>query len=93
VLFLALILLAPSGRLLKIDRSFITGLRQDIDGTSKDAEIVPAMIDLTHALGLKAVAEGVETSDQLARLRDMGCDFAQGTIPRSRFRAKDCQSS
>jgi diguanylate cyclase (GGDEF)-like protein/PAS domain S-box-containing protein len=63
---------------LKIDRSFIAGLGQDTDGPSKDAEIVPAMIDLTHALGLKAVAEGVETAEQLAQLRNMGCDFAQG---------------
>jgi EAL domain-containing protein (putative c-di-GMP-specific phosphodiesterase class I) len=36
------------------------------------------MIGLTHALGLKVVAEGVETPEQLARLRDMKCDFAQG---------------
>jgi diguanylate cyclase (GGDEF)-like protein/PAS domain S-box-containing protein len=63
---------------LKIDRSFIAGLRRDIYGASKDAQIVSAMIDLTHALGLKAVAEGVETSEQLARLRDIGCDFGQG---------------
>jgi len=63
---------------LKIDRSFIAGLGQDTDGVSKDAEIVLAMIDLTHALGLKAVAEGVETAEQLAQLRNMGCDFAQG---------------
>ena len=63
---------------LKIDRSFIAGFGQDADGASKDAEIVSAMIDLTHALGLKAVAEGVETSEQLARLRSMKCDFAQG---------------
>jgi diguanylate cyclase (GGDEF)-like protein/PAS domain S-box-containing protein len=63
---------------LKIDRSFIAGLGQDTDGASKDAEIVSAMIDLTHALGLKVVAEGVETSEQLARLRNMKCDLAQG---------------
>jgi EAL domain-containing protein (putative c-di-GMP-specific phosphodiesterase class I) len=63
---------------LKIDRSFIAGLGQETDGVSKDAEIVSAMIDLTHALGLKAVAEGVETSEQLARLRNMKCDLAQG---------------
>jgi diguanylate cyclase (GGDEF)-like protein/PAS domain S-box-containing protein len=63
---------------LKIDRSFIAGLGQDADGASKDAEIVSAMIDLTHALGLKAVAEGVETSEQLTRLRIMKCDLAQG---------------
>jgi len=63
---------------LKIDRAFIAGLGRDTDGASKDAEIVPAMIDLTHALGLKAIAEGVETAGQLAQLRNMGCDFAQG---------------
>jgi diguanylate cyclase (GGDEF)-like protein/PAS domain S-box-containing protein len=63
---------------LKIDRSFIAGLGQDTNGASKDAEIVSVMIDLTHALGLEAVAEGVETSEQLARLRNMKCDLAQG---------------
>ena len=63
---------------LKIDRSFIAGLGQDANGASKDAEIVLAMIDLTHALGLKAVAEGVETAEQLTQLCNMGCDFAQG---------------
>jgi diguanylate cyclase (GGDEF)-like protein/PAS domain S-box-containing protein len=63
---------------LKIDRSFTAGLRQGTDGASKDAEIVKAMIDLTHALGLKAVAEGVETCEQLTRLRQMKCDLAQG---------------
>jgi EAL domain-containing protein (putative c-di-GMP-specific phosphodiesterase class I) len=36
------------------------------------------MIELTHALGLKVIAEGVETSVQLARLRNMKCDLAQG---------------
>jgi diguanylate cyclase (GGDEF)-like protein/PAS domain S-box-containing protein len=63
---------------LKIDRSFIAGLGQDTDGEPKDEEIVKAMIDLTHALGLKVIAEGVETSEQLARLRTMKCDLAQG---------------
>jgi diguanylate cyclase (GGDEF)-like protein/PAS domain S-box-containing protein len=62
----------------KIDRSFIAGLGQNTDGASKDAQIVSAMIDLTHALGMKAIAEGVETSEQLAQLRDIGCDFGQG---------------
>ena len=63
---------------LKIDRSFIAGLGQDTEGVSKDAEIVKAMIDLTHALGLKVIAEGVETSEQLALLRNMKCDLTQG---------------
>jgi EAL domain-containing protein/aminotransferase class III len=56
----------------------IVGLGQDTDGVAKDTEIVPALIDLTHALGLKAVAEGVETAEQLAQVRHIGCDFAQG---------------
>jgi diguanylate cyclase (GGDEF)-like protein/PAS domain S-box-containing protein len=63
---------------LKIDRSFIAGLGQDTDGEPKDEEIVKAMIDLTHALDLKVIAEGVETSEQLAQLRTMKCDLAQG---------------
>jgi diguanylate cyclase (GGDEF)-like protein/PAS domain S-box-containing protein len=52
---------------MKIDRSFIAGLGQDANGASKDAEIVSAMVELTHALGLEAIAEGVETAEQLFR--------------------------
>jgi diguanylate cyclase (GGDEF)-like protein/PAS domain S-box-containing protein len=63
---------------LKIDRSFIVGLRREPNGASKDTEIVKAMIELTHALRLKVIAEGVETSEQLRRLRNLKCDFAQG---------------
>jgi EAL domain-containing protein (putative c-di-GMP-specific phosphodiesterase class I) len=63
---------------LKIDRTFIAGLGRGPNGVAKDTEIVKAMIELTHALGLKVIAEGVETSEQLARLRNMKCDFAQG---------------
>src|SRR5919107_3137503 len=63
---------------LKIDRSFIAGLGREPNDVSKDTEIVKAMIELTHALGLKVIAEGVETSEQLAQLRKMKCDFAQG---------------
>jgi diguanylate cyclase (GGDEF)-like protein/PAS domain S-box-containing protein len=63
---------------LKIDRSFTAGLGGAPNGASKDTEIVKAMIELTHALGLKVIAEGVETSEQLRRLRNMKCDFAQG---------------
>ena len=64
---------------LKIDRSFIAGLGPEPNGDrTKDREIVKAMIDLTHALNLRVIAEGVETAEQLARLRRMECDFAQG---------------
>jgi diguanylate cyclase (GGDEF)-like protein/PAS domain S-box-containing protein len=63
---------------LKIDRSFIAGLGREPNGVSKDTEIVKAMIELTHALGLKVIAEGVENAEQLTRLRQMKCDLAQG---------------
>lgn len=59
---------------LKIDRSFISGLGAD----SGDAAIVGSCIDLAHAVGIRAVAEGVETRGQAQALRAMGCDFAQG---------------
>jgi EAL domain-containing protein (putative c-di-GMP-specific phosphodiesterase class I) len=63
---------------LKIDRSFIAGLGGEPNGIAKDTEIVKAMIELTHALGLKVIAEGVENAEQLTRLRQMKCDLAQG---------------
>ena len=59
---------------LKIDRSFVEGLGRD----SKDEGLVSATIELAHALGLEAIAEGVETAEQLERLRDLGCELAQG---------------
>jgi diguanylate cyclase (GGDEF)-like protein/PAS domain S-box-containing protein len=59
---------------LKIDRSFVDKLGQD-PGT---ALLVSGMIDLAHALGLRVIAEGVETTEQLQRVRDLGCDLAQG---------------
>ena len=59
---------------LKIDRSFV----DSIDRDSEDAVIVKAIIELGHALGLSVVAEGVETDSQLAELRRLGCDMAQG---------------
>jgi EAL domain-containing protein (putative c-di-GMP-specific phosphodiesterase class I) len=59
---------------LKIDRSF-TNL---IDAENKNCEIVKTIITLAHSLGIKAIAEGVETSEQLTQLRNLGCDAAQG---------------
>jgi diguanylate cyclase (GGDEF)-like protein/PAS domain S-box-containing protein len=60
---------------LKIDRAFITGLGE---GDQGDEAIVSGTIGLAHALGLKVVAEGVETEGQLAKLKELGCDLAQG---------------
>lgn len=59
---------------LKIDQSFIVHLNQD----DKDAAITRAVIGLGHNLRLRVIAEGVETAEQLARLKADGCDEAQG---------------
>ena len=61
---------------LKIDRSFISELTTN----AADASIVKAIISLAHSLQLKVVAEGVETTEQLERLRDLGCDQYQGWL-------------
>ncbi len=61
---------------LKIDRSFIDGLGREPEDTS----IVEAIVTLAHALGLTAVAEGLETETQLEALRVIGCDYAQGYL-------------
>lgn len=59
---------------LKIDRFFVTKLLED----SVDAAIVHSTIALCHQLGIEVVAEGVEDEGTLARLREFGCDLAQG---------------
>ncbi|WP_432735309.1 putative bifunctional diguanylate cyclase/phosphodiesterase [Maridesulfovibrio sp. FT414] len=59
---------------LKIDRSFI----RDIDDGPENIKLVELIIDLAHVLGMKAVAEGVETIRQLENLKELGCDTVQG---------------
>ncbi len=59
---------------LKIDRSFTTKIA---DGR-KNFEIVQAIISLSHNLGMEVTAEGIETAEQLAQLRALGCDRGQG---------------
>jgi diguanylate cyclase (GGDEF)-like protein len=59
---------------LKVDRSFVAGLGEDED----DDVLVSGIINMASGLGLTVVAEGVETSKQLARLRTLGCSRAQG---------------
>ncbi len=61
---------------LKIDKSFVMNMTTE----SSDAVIVRSTIDLGHNMGLKVVAEGVETLDVLHQLREMGCDVAQGYL-------------
>jgi diguanylate cyclase (GGDEF)-like protein len=59
---------------IKIDKSFVIDMPHD----ASDAAIVRSTIDLAHNLGLKVVAEGVESHEAWRRLQDLGCDLAQG---------------
>jgi len=61
---------------LKIDRSYTAGLADD----GKEAAIASAMVALGQSLSLSVVAEGVETEEQLAVLRKLGCDSYQGFL-------------
>lgn len=60
---------------LKIDKTFISGIPE-----RRDAAIVAAVIDMGHALGLTVIAEGVETPEQMAFLREHQCDVCQGYL-------------
>jgi len=59
---------------LKIDKSFVMGMTNHKD----DETIVRSTIDLGHNMGLKVVAEGVETEEMLEQLKEMRCDLVQG---------------
>jgi len=61
---------------LKIDRSFVRGIAEQVT----DQEIATSLIHLAHALGVKVVGEGVETPEQLEALRSRGCDRVQGYL-------------
>ncbi len=61
---------------LKIDRAFISVL----PGRTAEATVVASIVGLAHQLGLQALAEGVETDEQLATVRRLGCDLVQGYL-------------
>ena len=60
----------------KIDRSFIQGMESE----SEYAAVVRSAIEMGHSLGLKVVAEGIETASSAERLREFGCDIVQGFL-------------
>jgi EAL domain-containing protein (putative c-di-GMP-specific phosphodiesterase class I) len=69
----------------KVDRVFVQGVAQD----PVDSAIVRAVIDLAGAMGIDAVAEGVETLAQVSGLQDLGCQVAQGFYFSHPLRADD----
>jgi diguanylate cyclase (GGDEF)-like protein len=62
--------------ILKIDQSFVSDLGKDLNNNA----IVAAIVNMARALALRVVAEGVETQEQLAILRELGCDEHQGYL-------------
>ncbi|MDZ8026677.1 MAG: EAL domain-containing protein [Nostoc sp. ChiQUE01a] len=61
---------------LKIDKSFVKRMQEN----EENMGLVPAMIGIANSMGMSAIAEGVETEEQLAQLRNLNCDFAQGYL-------------
>ena len=60
----------------KVDRSLVAGLGHDADQSA----VVASLISMARAIGVRCVAEGVETADQLSVLRRLGCDLGQGYL-------------
>jgi len=73
--------------MIKVDRSFVQG----VDEETKDAAITANLVTLAHALGVLAIAEGIESDSQLASLRGLGCDLAQGYLFARPMPAQDIQ--
>jgi EAL domain-containing protein (putative c-di-GMP-specific phosphodiesterase class I) len=59
---------------LKVDRSFIWALGEDV----KDTAILQMIVDLAHTFGMKVIAEGVESEAQAEQVKEMGCELVQG---------------
>jgi EAL domain-containing protein (putative c-di-GMP-specific phosphodiesterase class I) len=62
--------------MIKVDSSFVQGAIHD----PKDAAITANLVNLAHALGLVAIAEGIESPGQLTSLQSFGCDLGQGYL-------------
>jgi EAL domain-containing protein (putative c-di-GMP-specific phosphodiesterase class I) len=62
--------------ILKIDRAFVSRMDSDLE----THEIVRIVVMLAHNLGLKVIAEGVETQEQMELLKHIGCEMAQGYL-------------
>jgi EAL domain-containing protein (putative c-di-GMP-specific phosphodiesterase class I) len=75
---------------LKIDQSFVRNLDPLSDGESGNGAIVRAIVTLAQQLGLRVVAEGVETNEELELLRRLGCDLVQGYLFAKPMRVEAC---
>ena len=73
---------------LKIDRVFV----KDLDTDARSAVVVRTTVDLAHSLGLRVVAEGVETAEVLQRLCELGCDVSQGYLHSRPLPAEDVRA-
>ncbi|HJU54393.1 MAG TPA: EAL domain-containing protein [Pyrinomonadaceae bacterium] len=71
--------------ILKIDRSFVSGMSNQ----TENVEIIRSIVMLARNLGMTVVAEGVETEEQVAQLRELGCKHAQGYLFSRPARAED----
>ncbi len=60
---------------IKIDKTFIDGIEED-----RQQVVVKALVDISHELSLKVIAEGVEKQEQLAILKEVNCDYVQGYL-------------
>lgn len=75
---------------LKIDQSFVRNLGPISGSESGNGAIVRAIVTLAQQLGLRVVAEGVETHEELQLLRHLGCDLVQGYLFAKPMTVKDC---